>query len=107
MDCNIYGHDQFVGVGMAYNESFAAFHWCAGCLHTQPSKKYTLLPSKELDKIVAVVFLAYTILIQQRSNFYRAVIILDYMYNYAGFEKICALARTGKTRSDGIVCAEQ
>ena len=66
MDCNIYGHDQLVGVSMAYNESFAdEFHWCAGwnCLHTQPSRKYTLLLIKELDKIVAVVFLAYTTLI--------------------------------------------
>ena len=39
------------------------FNLCAGCLHTQSSREYTLQPRKQQDKFVAVVFLAYTILI--------------------------------------------
>ena len=37
MDCNIDGRDQFKGVGVACNGSFAACNWCA---HTVEQRIY-------------------------------------------------------------------
>ena len=45
------------GVGVACNGMLVTG------VHTQWSREYTLPPSQELDKFVAVVFLAYAILI--------------------------------------------
>ena len=56
MDCNIDGSREWAWLATEVLLLVTG-------VHTQWSREYTLPPSRELDKFVAVVFLAYAILI--------------------------------------------